>query len=117
VSLSTFVGSFTVPNATGNKATTGVGFQPKVVLFWGNGQTADAALGTGAPAAMAPYWGIGISSSSRVTVFEADDGVTGNPTGCNEVPQARLWKHANDSVRRRFRVAGCGWLYRQFHDG
>jgi len=81
MAFSTFVGSFTVPNATGNKATTGVGFQPKVVLFWGNGQTADAALGTGAAAAMAIYWGVGISSSSRVTVGEADDGVTGNPTG------------------------------------
>jgi hypothetical protein len=80
MAFSSFVGSFTVPAATGNKATTGVGFQPKVVFFWGNGQTSDAAV-AGSPSLMAPHWGIGISSTSRVAMFEADDGVTGNPTG------------------------------------
>ncbi len=80
MALSTFVGSFTVPNATGNQSKTGVGFQPKLVFFWGDGYTADGVLsGVGARASNAPHWGIGISSSSRVAVTEGDDGATGNP--------------------------------------
>ncbi len=81
MSLSTFVGSFTVPNATGNQATTGVGFQPKFVFFWGNGYTSDGdTAGPTSRALASPYWGFGISSTSRVAMTEGDDGVTANNT-------------------------------------
>jgi hypothetical protein len=79
MALSTFVGSFTVPAGTGNQATTGVGFQPKFVYFFGNGRTADGAA-AGASNTQSPWWGFGISSSSRVVMTEGDDGLTANNT-------------------------------------
>jgi hypothetical protein len=68
--LSTFVGSFLVPNATGNKAITGVGFQPKIVFFFGTEATATG------PASIASsfFWGVGISSSNRLVVNLDMDG-------------------------------------------
>ncbi len=81
MALSTFVGSLTVPNATGNQATTGVGFLPKFVFFWGNGYSADGdTAGPTSRALASPYWGFGVSSTSRVAMTEGDDGVTANNT-------------------------------------
>jgi hypothetical protein len=58
--LSVLASSFTASGSTGNQAITGVGFQPKVVLFrynllTGNGSSTDAVVG----------FGVGISSSDR----------------------------------------------------
>lgn len=81
MAFSTFVGSLTVPAATGNQSTTGVGFQPKCVFFWGNGQSSDALLqGAAAKAPNGYFQGIGVSSSQRVAGTESDDGVTANNT-------------------------------------
>jgi hypothetical protein len=81
MAISAFVGSFTVPASTGNQSTTGVGFQPKVVFFWGNGYTADGdTAGPTSRVLASPYWGFGLSSSSRVAMTEGDDGVTANNT-------------------------------------
>jgi hypothetical protein len=40
MALSAYVGNLSCPASTGNSSTTGVGFQPKIVLFWSNGLTA-----------------------------------------------------------------------------
>lgn len=78
MAFSTFVSSLTVPAATGNQATSGVGFQPKVVLFWGLLRTSDGDDETHGNEPT--HWGVGVSSSSRVAVTEGDDGVTSNAT-------------------------------------
>lgn len=71
---STFVGSFTVPAATGNKAVTGVGFTPKAVIFWGQRVSADGATASASAfPSLAPYWGMAISSTSRVVITWNDD--------------------------------------------
>lgn len=104
MSLSTFVGSFTVPAATGNKAVTGVGFRPLAVIFYGNGRTAD---GVSANATTntdeATYYGFGVSSSSRVVI--TDDGIfsAGGPTStdttkCISYAQGGSLKFAADMV-------------------
>ena len=41
MALSAYVGTFAQPTATGTAGVTGVGFQPKALLFWGNNQTAS----------------------------------------------------------------------------
>ena len=56
MALSTFVGSFTVPTVTGNKATTGVGFAPKAMFFWGNRRATDAATGSNTNNQDQPYY-------------------------------------------------------------
>ncbi|HEX5890655.1 MAG TPA: hypothetical protein VFY61_18220 [Pyrinomonadaceae bacterium] len=53
-------GSFTASNSTGNQAITGVGFQPKVVLFRYNMQGTDASMGDSTIG-----FGVGVSSSDR----------------------------------------------------
>lgn len=67
MSLSVKAGSFDTPTVTGNQAITGVGFQPKFVLFiFGRAQDADAAtliMGLGAA----------VSSTARGAVVTRDD--------------------------------------------
>ncbi|MDQ2999888.1 MAG: hypothetical protein M3Y08_01305 [Fibrobacterota bacterium] len=58
MALSTAVGSFAQPAATGNQAITGLGFQPKVVLFYAQLLTAD---GNASNAVI--NFGVGISAS------------------------------------------------------
>ena len=53
-------GSFSGNNATGNQSITGVGFQPKVVLFRYNMQGTDASMGDASIG-----FGVGVSSSDR----------------------------------------------------
>lgn len=73
MALSTFVGSFTVPAATGNKAVTGVGFQGKVIIFWGDARSADGASSSAVSSTTAPWYiGYAISSSSRVVMTNGD---------------------------------------------
>lgn len=66
MTLSAQVGSITCPASTGNQSTTGVGFQPKIVMFWSNGMTAD-----GAGTEVCQSWGAGVSSSSRFGICTA----------------------------------------------
>ncbi len=65
MSLQTKVGSFSQPvSTTGNQSITGVGFQPKLVLFWEMGQSADGST--------AGYqWCIGAASSSSSRFYSA----------------------------------------------
>jgi hypothetical protein len=58
--LLTKAGSFSGSNSTGNQAITGVGFQPKVVLFRYNMQGADGSMGDSSIG-----FGVGVSSSDR----------------------------------------------------
>jgi hypothetical protein len=58
--LLTKAGSFTGSNSTGNQAVTGVGFQPKVVLFRYTMQGADGSMGDSSIG-----FGVGVSSSDR----------------------------------------------------
>lgn len=58
--LLTKAGSFTGSGSTGNQAITGVGFQPKVVLFRYNLQTSDGSGGDSVSG-----FGVGVSSSDR----------------------------------------------------
>lgn len=41
MAMSSFLGVLTTPTATGNVATTGVGFQPKLIIFFGDSATAE----------------------------------------------------------------------------
>lgn len=75
------VGSLTIPGAGGNLSVTGVGFQPKVVLFWGNRRTADGASSSGAANSdmEMTILGIGVSSTKRVVLADDDNFTGGNP--------------------------------------
>jgi hypothetical protein len=74
VALSCFVGSFTVPAATGNLPVTGVGFQPKAVLFFGNHRSSDAATQSASQDTDMPYYlGMATSSTARGVVDVQDD--------------------------------------------
>lgn len=61
MALSAKVGTLSCPGSTGNQAITGVGFQPKAVLFWGNKRTS---AGTSS-SQFQFYVGMATSSSSR----------------------------------------------------
>ena len=69
------VGSITSPASTGNQATTGVGFQPKIVLFFANPATADGANGFSRN-----FFGAGVSSSSRFAIDENNNNDTATHT-------------------------------------
>ena len=74
--LSAKVGTFAQPNSTGNQSITGVGFQPKIVLFW-----MSAPTGNGSAANV--QWGQGVATSSSNRLYfssSADNNVT-NYTG------------------------------------
>ena len=72
MALSSFVGNFTTNTVTGNQAITGVGFTPKIVLFFPTLNTA-AGLTDGFSAG----FGAGISSTNRRCIgFKSQDGVT-----------------------------------------
>jgi hypothetical protein len=74
MALSSFVGSFTVPAATGNKAVTGVGFQPKAVLFWADRRSADGASGSATSNAdMLAFIGAATDSTHRGAFSQGDD--------------------------------------------
>jgi hypothetical protein len=71
MALSTKSGVLTCPGSTGNQAITGVGFQPKVVLFWCN----ERAAGGGGDAVI--MFGAAVSSSARwVHCMRDHDNVT-----------------------------------------
>jgi hypothetical protein len=72
MALDAKVGSFAQPGSTGNQAVSGVGFQPKVVIFFGNNRTSD---GTHVDAVY--HFGVGISSSDRRTVGVASEDAAG----------------------------------------
>ncbi len=76
--LTVKVGSFAQKTSTGTQAVTGVGFQPKVVLFWIQDLTADGS------AANAPHsFGAATSSSNRfyhASWVKDNDGVGFYPT-------------------------------------
>ncbi len=60
-------GSFAKPNATtGNQAITGVGFQPKLVIFFGNYKTAD-----GTDVNAQEFFGAATSSTRRAVIASA----------------------------------------------
>ena len=69
---STFVGSLAQPAVTGNVATTGVGFQPKAILFYGNAMTAD---GLGAHGDI--YFGMATSATNRACITNHGVDATG----------------------------------------
>ncbi len=60
MALETFVGSFAWDTATGPQAVSGVGFQPKALIFFGNERTADG-FATSATAAI----GFAVSATKR----------------------------------------------------
>lgn len=60
--LNTYLGQFSQPTSTGNQAVTGVGFQPKAVIFFWNNRTSD---GTDTTSGSIGY-GLATSSSNRV---------------------------------------------------
>ena len=77
MALDAFVGSFAQPSGIGNQAVAGVGFQPKVVIFFGNDRTSD---GTHVHASY--HFGVGISSSDRRTVgIRSTDGAGTSEVG------------------------------------
>lgn len=74
MALSCFEGSFTVPAATGSLPVTGVGFQPKAVLFFGNRRSSDAATQSSSQNLDMPYFvGLATLSTNRGVVDSSDD--------------------------------------------
>lgn len=73
MSLSAYVGSLTVPAATGNKPVTGVGFQPKIVFFFGTRRSVDGATTAAANQDAGHFFGVAVSSSSRCCFWDNDD--------------------------------------------
>jgi hypothetical protein len=76
MAVSAKLGSFTTPTVTNTSfAITGVGFQPKAVLLFGNLQTSSgASTTTGINAAMAmTVLGMGVSSSAYGCIYSEDD--------------------------------------------
>lgn len=67
------VGSVAQPTITGNQAVTGVGFQPKAVVFFMNTKTAD-----GSASGAWENVGMAVSSSSRACISRMLDEVSGN---------------------------------------
>lgn len=105
MALSTFVGSFTVPAATGNKAVTGVGFLPLAMFFWGINRSSDGATTSATSNADAPsFYGMAVSSSSRVVILIDDDfsfvsqGTAEDATKCIKLREAGVVKFAADFV-------------------
>nr|AUN37450.1 hypothetical protein [uncultured bacterium] len=79
--LSAKAGSFAEAVSTGNQSVTGVGFQPKLVLFWWNRRASD---GTSADNEVG--FGVGISSSARRAVgYKSVD--ASNPSNNSPVNQ------------------------------
>jgi hypothetical protein len=79
MALSCFVGSFTIPTAGGtpvSKSITGVGFQPKLVLFFGTTQSSDADVSTQSTniALTLTILGFAVDSTHRAVIFSDDDG-------------------------------------------
>lgn len=70
-------GVFTANTSTGNQAVTGLGFQPKAIMFWGGNLTAD-----GVGAGGMQFIGFAASSSQRAAnAIAVDDAVTPSNTG------------------------------------
>jgi hypothetical protein len=87
MSFLTKVGSLTSPTSTGNQAITGVGFQPKAIIFWGfYNPTADGSI-----ANVTPFYGIVSDTTHRGAVnFASTDNVS---------PLSQTVRgHANDKV-------------------
>lgn len=86
MSLNSKVGSFTVPSSTGNRAITGIGFQPTAIIFWGVPLTA---AGIAAEACFFIGFTDGTPSSNVLTIFSANNnsgsssGRTIDTTGLN----------------------------------
>lgn len=83
MALSVKVGSITSPAAVGNQAYTGIGFQPKVVIFFGNGETVDGSHGSNSSNSFMPcYLGFGTATAEGV-VSDHDDFTSGDPAQYN----------------------------------
>ena len=86
MALSVKKGSFTSNTGNGNQAVTGVGFQPKAVIFFATNQTA-----TGYAAGMSVALGWAISSTGRYSISNAsDDNVTTSNAGYRQSDQTCL---------------------------
>src|SRR5262245_23350603 len=79
--LSAKVGSFALNTSTGNQSVSGLGFQPKVVIFFYNSATSDS---TNANARIG--FGVGISSSDRRAIYNVsiDNQASSTNTAANQ---------------------------------
>jgi hypothetical protein len=77
MALSSFVGSFVQPGSTGNQSVTGVGFQPKALIFFFNYLPTD-----GSTSSYRQGWGLATSSSNRAAIssLSSDNFATSNGT-------------------------------------
>ncbi len=82
-SLDCYVDNFAINTSTGNQSITGVGFEPKIVIFYGTHLTADGVVVHNAFAC-----GAGISSTSRFCITSAseDNKTTSDAVGSNAGP-------------------------------
>lgn len=67
------VGALTVPSGAGNQSYTGLGFTPKVVIFFGNRRSADGGSRNASQNPDQPYYFGAASSSSDQAVFYIRD--------------------------------------------
>lgn len=95
MALSVKVGSLTAPAGTGNQSYTGIGFQPKVVIFFGNGATADGMGGSASSdPAMPIYLGFGVGTTYGV-LLDDDDFTSGDPWEQNTACIEQQYSNAN----------------------
>lgn len=89
-------GTLTVPLGTGQQSYSGLGFQPKVILFWiseaiGEGIFASARFGYG--------WARGgLDTDQRGVSFAADDNVSPTNCGRQHLPDAVVLVNGNSSA-------------------
>jgi hypothetical protein len=87
MAFSAKVGSFAQPTSTGNSSVTGVGFQPKLILLFGNSRTSDGSTALGQFG-----FGVGVSSSDRrAGSYASTDNTAGGQVGFSE-GNTRCWR-------------------------
>lgn len=94
-------GTFAQPGATGNQSITGIGFQPKLVLFWMSGRTTDGsdnggALGWGAAVDTTHRFWSGGAVNDNVTTYTTRRRTTYSACiGCVDVGSATVLSEAD----------------------
>lgn len=100
MALSRFVGSFTTETGLGNKAYTGLGFQPKAVLFFVNGRASDGTDNNGTGGPTSHNYGFAIDSTHRFAVGTgADDNGTVANTNHDNTKCVCVQNWANNNSR------------------
>lgn len=100
MALSSYVGSFNIDTAVtaGNtQSVTGVGFVPKIVIFWWSGttQTSDGARGEEVCFGTGAVTG---ASARFATTYNSDDGAATSASSCSQYSNSCIVNHVNGVI-------------------